>query len=91
MKERLKEAFGQKQFLLYFQTCVSAWQKHVNDSLEVCAAEISRLAEAFPDYHHAAMNGEKFTFFLAGLDPALQVKCQEQEATDIICMTQGCS
>ena len=24
LKERLKEDFGQKQFLLYFQTCISA-------------------------------------------------------------------
>ena len=38
MKERLKEAFGQKQFLLYFQTCVSAWPRQVNESLEVYAA-----------------------------------------------------
>lgn len=84
MKEKLKEAFGQKQFLLYFQTCVSARPRHVNESLEVYAADVSRLvAEAFPDYDHAATNGEKFRRFLAGLDPALQAKCHEQGATDM--------
>lgn len=48
------------------------------------AADISRLvAEAFPDYDQAARNGERFRYFLAGLDPALQAKCYEQGATDM--------
>lgn len=84
MKEKLKEAFGQKQFLLYFQSCVSARPRQVNESLEVYAADISRLvAEAFPEYDRAARDGEKFRRFLAGLDPALQAKCHEQGASDM--------
>ena len=84
VKEKLQEAFGQKQFLLYFQTCVSARPRQGNESLEVYAADISRLvAEAFPEYDCAALNGEKFRRFLAGLDPALQAKCHEQGATDM--------
>jgi len=42
-KEKLKEAFGQKQFLLYFQTCVPAPPCQVNESLEVYADDISML------------------------------------------------
>lgn len=84
VKEKLAEAFGQRQFLLYFQTCVSARPRQANECLEVYAADISRLvAEAFPDYDRAAVNGEKFRRFLAGLDPALQAKCHEQGATDM--------
>ena len=77
VKERLKDAFGQKQFLLYFQMCISAQPRQLNESLEVYAADVSRLvAEAFPDYGRAARNGETFRRFLAGHDPALQAKCQ---------------
>ncbi|KAK7895748.1 hypothetical protein WMY93_021073 [Mugilogobius chulae] len=84
VKEKLNEAFGQKQFLLYFQTCVSARPRLANESLELYAADISRLvAEAFPDYDAAAQNGEKFRRFLAGLDPGLRAKCHEQGATDL--------
>lgn len=84
VKERLNEAFGQKQFLLYFQTCVSARPRLANESLELYAADISRLvAEAFPDYDRGAQNGEKFRRFLAGLDPGLRAKCHEQGATDL--------
>ena len=84
VKEKLKDAFGQKQFLLYFQTCISARPRQPNESLEVYAADVSRLvAEAFPDYDRVARNGETFRRFLAGLDPALQAKCHEQGATDV--------
>ena len=84
VKEKLKDAFGMKQYLLFFQTCVNARPRQENESLEVYAADISRLvAEAFPDYDWAAQNGEKFRRFLAGLDPALQAKCHEQGATDM--------
>ncbi|KAK7906740.1 hypothetical protein WMY93_015352 [Mugilogobius chulae] len=84
VKEKLNEAFGQKQFLLYFQTCVSARPRLANESLELYAADISRLvAEAFPDYDAAAQNGEKFRRFLAGLDPGLRAKCHEQGAADL--------
>lgn len=69
VKERLKEAFGQKQFLMYFQTYVCARSRQSNESLEVYAADISRLVvEAFPDYNQAAKNCERFRRFLAGLD-----------------------
>lgn len=82
--KKLKDAFGRKQFLLYFQTCISAWPRQSNESLEVYAADVSRLmAEAFPDYDGAARNGETFRRLLAGLDPALQAKCHEQGATDV--------
>ncbi|XP_054874671.1 uncharacterized protein LOC118471314 [Amphiprion ocellaris] len=84
VKEKLNEAFGQKQFLLYFQTCVSARTRQANESLELYAADISRLvAEAFPEYDMAALNGEKFRRFLAGLDPGLRAKCHEQGASDL--------
>jgi len=43
MKEKLKEEFGQKPFLPYFQMCVSAYPRQVNESVEVYAADISRL------------------------------------------------
>lgn len=75
VKEKLKDTFGQKQFLLYFQTCISARPHQPNESLEVYAADVSRLvAEAFPDYDRAARNGETFRCFLAGLDLAFQAK-----------------
>ena len=84
VKEKLNEAFGQKQFLLYFQTCVSARPRQANESLELYAADISRLvAEAFPEYDKTAQDGEKFRRFLAGLDPGLRAKCHEQGATDL--------
>ena len=34
VKERLDEAFGMKQFLLYFQTYVNAWPHQVNDFMQ---------------------------------------------------------
>uniref|UniRef100_A0AAV2LXX7 Gypsy retrotransposon integrase-like protein 1 n=1 Tax=Knipowitschia caucasica TaxID=637954 RepID=A0AAV2LXX7_KNICA len=42
VKEKLNEAFGQKQFLLYFQTCVSARPRVASESLELYAADLSR-------------------------------------------------
>ena len=84
VKEKLKDAFGQKQFLLYIQTCISVRPRQPIESLEVYAADVSRLVtEAFPDYGGAARMGETFRRVLAGLDPALQAKCHEQLATDM--------
>lgn len=39
--------------------------------------------QAFPDNDRTAQKGEKFRYFVAGLDPALQVKIHDQEAIDI--------
>ena len=70
VKEKLQDAFGQKQFLFYFRSCVNARPRQENESLEVYAADISRLVtEAFPTYDAAAQEGERFRRFLAGLDP----------------------
>ena len=49
--------------------------------LEFFAAEITRLVlEAFPNYGDAAMAMERFRGFVAGVDPALGVKCHEHGA-----------
>uniref|UniRef100_A0AAV2KA86 Uncharacterized protein n=1 Tax=Knipowitschia caucasica TaxID=637954 RepID=A0AAV2KA86_KNICA len=65
-------------------TCVSARPRGASESLELYAADLSRLvAEAFPEYDKMAQNGEKFRRFLAGLDPGLRAKCHEQGATDL--------
>jgi len=62
MKEKLKEAFGQKQFLLYFQTRVPAQPCQVNESLEVYTADISRLvADVFPDYDNPQIEVQSFS------------------------------
>ncbi len=83
-KERLKEAFGQRQFMDRFRASLSARPRAPRESLEVYAAEISRLVdEAFPEYGDRAQREEKFRRFLAGLDPVLRVKCHEQGATDL--------
>ena len=83
-KNKLKEAFGQKQYLDRFRANLSARPRAQRESLVVYAAEISRLvAEAFPDYGKNATREEKFRRFLAGLDPGLRAKCHEQGATDM--------
>ena len=84
VKERLKEAFGRKQFLDRFRANLSARSRAPHESLVVFAADISRLvAEAFPDYERNATGEEKFRRFLAGLDADLRLKCHEQGATDM--------
>lgn len=83
-KEKLKEAFGQRQLMDRFRASLSARPRAPRESLEVFAAEMSRLVdEAFPDYGDKAQKEEKFRRFLAGLDPVLRTKCQEQGATDL--------
>ncbi|ROL52847.1 hypothetical protein DPX16_8410 [Anabarilius grahami] len=84
VKERLKEAFGQRQFMDRFRASLSARPRAPRESLEVYAAEIGRLVdEAFPEYGDKAQREEKFRRFLAGLDPVLRAKCHEQGATDL--------
>lgn len=84
VKEKLQEVFGQKQFRFYFQTCISARPSQPKESLEVYAADISRLvAEVFPDYDRTARAGENYRHFPAGLGPALQAKCHEHAATNM--------
>uniref|UniRef100_A0AAV2LHR9 Uncharacterized protein n=1 Tax=Knipowitschia caucasica TaxID=637954 RepID=A0AAV2LHR9_KNICA len=83
VKEKLAGAFGQRQFMDRFRATLSARPRGAGESLEVYAADVSRLvAEAFPDYGVVARR-EKFRRFLAGLDPALKSKCLEQGATDL--------
>ena len=84
VKEKLSAAFGQRHFLLHFQTCVSARKRQHAESLEVYAADITRLvSEAFPEYGQAAQRTERFRRFLAGLDPELEAKCHEHGAMDM--------
>lgn len=84
VKERLGGAFGQRQFMDRFKANLSARPRAPGESLEVYAADVSRLVvEAFPDYGVVARREEKFRRFLAGLDPALKAKCLEQGATDL--------
>ncbi|KAK3506251.1 hypothetical protein QTP70_033602, partial [Hemibagrus guttatus] len=84
VKERLKEAFGQRQFMDRFRASLSARPCAPRESLEVYAAEVSRLVdEAFPEYGDKAQREEKFRRFLTGLDPVLRAKCHEQGATDM--------
>lgn len=48
------------------------------------AAEIRKLVhQAFPGYGDVTQKEEKFSRFLAGLDPALRTKCHEPWATDL--------
>ncbi|KAL0151983.1 hypothetical protein M9458_052701 [Cirrhinus mrigala] len=83
-KERLKEAFVQRQFMDRFRASLLARLRAPRQSLEVYAAEISRLVdEAFPEYGDRPQREEKFRRFLAGLDPVLRAKCHEQGATDL--------
>lgn len=67
-----------------FRASLSARVRASGESLEVYAADVSRLVtEAFPDYGDIAQREEKYRRFLAGLDPALKAKCLEQGATDL--------
>lgn len=84
MKERLGAAFGQRQLMDRFRASLTARARAPGESLEVYAADVSRLVvEAFPDYGEVAQREEKFRRFLAGLDPALKAKCLEMGATDL--------
>lgn len=84
VKERLQEAFGQRHFLDCFWANLSARPRASDESLELYAAEISKLVqEAFPGYGDIAQKEEKFRRFLAGLYPTLRAKCHEQGATDL--------
>ncbi|KAL0157406.1 hypothetical protein M9458_048652, partial [Cirrhinus mrigala] len=66
VKGRLKEAFGQRQFMDRFRASLSARPRAPRESLEVYVAEISRLVdEAFPEYGDRAQREEKFRRFLA--------------------------
>ncbi|XP_024122024.1 uncharacterized protein LOC112142718 [Oryzias melastigma] len=83
-KEKLGAAFGQRQALERFRTSLSARTRAAGESLQVYAADVSRLVvAAFPQYGDAAQREEKFRRFLAGLDPGLKAKCLEQGATDL--------
>lgn len=80
-KEKLKEVFGPKYSLPFFQTHVNARPHKSGESLDVYSADITRLVpEAFPNYDHNALEGEKFRRFVAGLDPVLQSKIHEMGA-----------
>ncbi|XP_035995289.1 tetratricopeptide repeat protein 21B-like isoform X2 [Fundulus heteroclitus] len=84
VKERPGAAFGQRQLMDRFRASLTARARAPGESLEVYAADVSRLvAEAFPDYGDVAQREEKFRRFLAGLDPALKAKCLEMGATDL--------
>ncbi|RVE68762.1 hypothetical protein OJAV_G00094580 [Oryzias javanicus] len=83
-KEKLGAAFGQRQALERFKTSLSARTRAAGESLQVFAADVSRLVmAAFPQYGDMAQREEMFRRFLAGLDPALKAKCLEQGATDL--------
>lgn len=84
VKEKLLEAFGQRHYLDCFRANLSARPRAPGESLDVYAADISKLVqEAFPGYGEIAHKEEKFRRFLAGLDPSLRAKCHEQGATDL--------
>lgn len=84
VREKLQEAFGQRHFLDCFRANLSARLRAQGESLDVYAAEVSKLVqEAFPGYSDIAQKEEKFCRYLAGLDPALRAKCHEQGATDL--------
>lgn len=84
VKEKLREVFGPKYSLPFFQTHVNARPRKPGESLDVYSADITRLVlEAFPHYDHNALEGEKFRRFVAGLDPILQSKIHEMGAEDL--------
>lgn len=73
VKEKLRDVFGPKYSVPFFQTHINARPRKPGESLDVYSADITRLVlEAFPNYDRNAMEGEKFRRFVAGLDPALQ-------------------
>lgn len=83
-KEELSRVFGRRQFLTTFQSFLNARPRYPNEPLEVFASELRRLVwEAFPTYDETAKNGELFRRFVAGLDPALQVKVHEHGSANL--------
>lgn len=63
---------------------MNACPRKPGESLDVYSADITRLVlEAFPNYDHNALEGEKFRHFVAGLDPILQSKIHEMGAEDL--------
>ena len=84
VKDKLRDVFGPKYSLPFFQTNVNARPCKPGESLDVYSADITRLVlEAFPSYDHNAIEGEKFRRFVAGLDPALQSKIHEMGADNL--------
>lgn len=84
VKGKLREVFGPRYSLHFFQTHVNARPRQPGETLDVYSADITRLVlEAFPKYDHNALEGEKFRRFVAGLDPTLQAKIHEYGAEDI--------
>lgn len=84
VKEKLRDVFGPIYSLPFFQTHVNARPRRPGESLDVYSADITRLVlEAFPNYDHNALEGEKFRRFVAGLDPNLQSKVHEMGAEDL--------
>lgn len=84
VKERLRDVFGPKYSLPFFQTHVNARPRKPGESLDVYSADITRLVlEAFPNYDQNAVDGEKFRRFVAGLDPTLQSKIHEMGAENL--------
>ena len=69
VKERLQEAFGQKHFLDCFRANIAARLRAPGESLDVYAAEISKLVlEAIPGYGDVALKEElrRFAGFWRG-------------------------
>ena len=61
VKDKLRDVFGPKYSLPFFQTNVNARPRKPDESLDVYSADITRLVlEAFPSYDHNAIEGEKF-------------------------------
>ena len=84
LKEKLRDVFGPIYSLPFFQTHVNARPRKPGESLDVYSADITRLVlEAFPNYDHNALEGEKCRRFVAGLDPHLQSKVHEMGAEDL--------
>ncbi|KAK2920502.1 hypothetical protein Q8A73_002706 [Channa argus] len=82
VKDKLREVFGPKYSLPFFQTHVNARPR--KSGLDVYSADITCLVlEAFPNYDHNALEGEKFRRFVAGLDNTLQSKIHEMGAENL--------
>ncbi|XP_071944415.1 uncharacterized protein [Antedon mediterranea] len=82
VKEQLTKVFrADTNKIDAFKRMMNARPRQPNESLQVYAADLRRLVrEAFPDYGFVAQVGEAFRRFLAGLQPALQLKCYEHGA-----------
>lgn len=81
VKDKLKDVFGPKYSLPFFQTTVNTRPHKPCESLDVYSADITRLVlEALPNYDDNALEGEQFRRFVAGLDSTLQSKIPEMGA-----------